>query len=72
MKKLYRTSDDKMIAGVCGGLGRYFTVDSTLIRLGFVFIGLLTGIVPMVVAYIVGWIIIPLDSRASQDHSSSP
>ena len=59
MKKLYRSHRDKMIAGVCGGLGEMYSVDSTMIRLAFVFIGLITGILPLVVAYIIGWIIIP-------------
>ncbi len=48
-----------MIAGICGGLGEMFEIDPTLIRLGLVFIGLVTGIVPLVIAYILGWIIIP-------------
>ena len=48
-----------MIAGICGGLGELFEIDPTLIRLGLVFIGLATGIVPLVIAYIIGWIIIP-------------
>lgn len=60
MKKIYRSRSDKKIAGICGGLGELFSVDSTLIRLAVVFIGLVTGILPMVVAYIVGWLIIPL------------
>ncbi|MDA2919813.1 PspC domain-containing protein [Desulfobacterota bacterium AH_259_B03_O07] len=59
MKKLYRSHRDNMIAGVCGGLGEMYSVDSTMIRLAFVFIGLITGILPLVVAYIIGWIIIP-------------
>ena len=64
MKKLYRSSEDRKIAGICGGLGEYFSVDSTLIRLAFVFITLLTAIIPMIVAYLVGWIIIP-EARSS-------
>jgi len=59
MRKIYRSKRDKMIAGICGGLGEMFEFDSTLIRLGLVFIGLVTGIVPLVIAYILGWIIIP-------------
>ena len=49
-----------MIAGICGGLGEMFEIDSTLIRLALVFIGLATGVLPIIVAYIVGWIIIPI------------
>lgn len=59
MKKIFRSKSDKMIAGICGGLGELFEIDPTLIRLGLVFIGLATGIVPLVIAYIIGWIIIP-------------
>lgn len=39
-KKLYRSSNDKKIAGVCGGLGEYFNIDPTLIRIAFL-VGLL-------------------------------
>lgn len=60
VKKLYRSQTDKKIAGICGGLGEIFSTDSTLIRLAVVFIGLVTAIVPVVVAYIVGWMIIPI------------
>ena len=60
MKKLYRSQKDKMIAGICGGLGEMFEIDSTLIRLALVFIGLATGVLPIIVAYIVGCIIIPI------------
>ena len=59
IRKLYRSSHDKMIAGICGGLGEMFSVDSTLIRLGVVVIGIVTGVLPVLIAYIIGWIIIP-------------
>jgi phage shock protein C len=48
-----------MIAGICGGMGEVYEIDPTLIRLGLVFVGLATGIMPAVVAYIIGAIIIP-------------
>jgi phage shock protein C len=60
MKKIFRSEKDKKIAGICGGLGEMFSVDSTLIRLAVVFIGLVTGILPIIIAYIVGWMIIPV------------
>lgn len=59
MKNLYRSQNDKMVAGICGGLGERFSIDPTLIRLAMVFVGVASGILPMVAAYIVGWIIIP-------------
>ncbi len=59
MKKLYRSKKDKKIAGIFGGLGEIFSIDPTILRLAFVFIGLATGIIPVLVAYLVGWVIIP-------------
>jgi len=40
-------------------LGEIFSIDPTLLRLAFVFIGLATGIFPLLIAYLVGWVIIP-------------
>ena len=59
MKKIYRSQEDKKIAGILGGLGELFDIDPTLLRLVFVFIGLATGVIPLIVAYLAGWIIIP-------------
>lgn len=64
MKRLYRSRTNKVIAGVCGGIGEYFDVDPVLIRLiwiMFVFIGL-SG----VLAYIIAWIVIPKDPMQSK------
>jgi phage shock protein PspC (stress-responsive transcriptional regulator) len=59
MKRLYRSQKDKKIAGIFGGLGEIFSIDPTLLRLAFVFIGLATGVFPLLIAYLVGWVIIP-------------
>jgi phage shock protein C len=59
MKRLYRSRTDKKIAGIFGGLGELYTIDPTLLRLVAVFLAIATGLVPLVVAYLVGWIIIP-------------
>ena len=56
MKKLYKSKTDKKICGVCGGLGEYFNVDSTIIRLAAVLLGFTGG---GLLAYIVAAIIIP-------------
>ena len=57
-KKLYRSSTNKMIAGVCGGIGEYFSIDPTIIRLIWVVFTLLSvGI--GILAYILAAIIIP-------------
>jgi phage shock protein C len=55
-----------LIAGICGGMGDVYDIDPTLIRLGLIFLGLATGIVPALVAYIVGAIIIPLGPLLEQ------
>ncbi|MGB9299877.1 MAG: PspC domain-containing protein [Anaerolineae bacterium] len=60
MKRLYRSRTDRIIAGIYGGTGDVYDIDPTLIRLVLVFLGLAIGIVPLLVAYIVGAIIIPL------------
>ena len=59
MKKLYASKKDKMVAGICAGIGEMLDIDPTIIRLAFVFIGIATAIFPLVIAYIIGWIIIP-------------
>ncbi|MBO4837369.1 MAG: PspC domain-containing protein [Clostridia bacterium] len=57
MKKITRSRNNRMIAGVCGGIGEYFNVDPTLIRLGFVALSFLAGGGLMV--YIIAAVIIP-------------
>ena len=55
-KKLYRNVQNKMVAGVCAGVGEYLNIDATIIRLIWALIGLTgTGIV----AYLVAALIIP-------------
>ena len=61
-KKLYRSIDDKKIAGVCGGLGEYFDIDPTIIRLALVALVLAGG--SGVLAYILAWIIVPEQPQA--------
>lgn len=60
MKKLYRCRWDKKLAGVCGGLGQYFQCDPTLIRLAVVFVCIITGFAPLILAYIVMALVVPL------------
>jgi phage shock protein C len=59
MKKLYLSETDRKVGGVCGGIGETYDIDPTLIRLIFVFVDLATGIIPLLVAYVVAWAIIP-------------
>ncbi|MFQ5584212.1 MAG: PspC domain-containing protein [Calditrichia bacterium] len=57
-KSLLRSRTDKMLAGVCGGIAKYFNIDSSLVRLGWVFATLLTGGIG-IIAYIVLIIVVP-------------
>ena len=59
-KRLYRSRKDKMIAGVAGGLGEYFNVDPTIVRLVFVLLALAGG--PGVLLYFIMWIITPVEN----------
>ncbi|HOE13676.1 MAG TPA: PspC domain-containing protein [Candidatus Saccharicenans sp.] len=63
-KKLYRSTRQKMVGGVCGGLAEYFDLDVSLIRLIFVGLALLTAILPMVLFYLIAWLIIPLEPKS--------
>ncbi len=56
-KRLYRSYTDKMLGGVCGGLGEYFDIDPVLIRVLFVVAVLFGG--GGILAYIILWIIVP-------------
>ena len=56
-RKLYKSNQNKMIAGVCGGLGEFFDVDPTLIRLLWVIFALAAG--SGLLVYIASAIIFP-------------
>jgi phage shock protein C len=56
-KRLIRSTTDRKVAGVAGGLARYFEIDPTFVRLAFVVLALLNGI--GVLFYLVLWLVIP-------------
>jgi len=53
MSQLHRSTSDKWIAGVCGGLAETYSWDSNLVRLIYILLGLLLGIIPFIVVYII-------------------
>lgn len=61
-KKLYRSNTDKMIAGVCGGLGKYLGLDPTVIRLIFALLFVFAG--SGLLLYIILAVMIPLEPPA--------
>ncbi|MCK4595347.1 PspC domain-containing protein [candidate division WOR-3 bacterium] len=67
MKRLYRSKKDKLIGGVCGGIGEYFNVDSVLIRVLLLLFTFLGG--AGVLAYIIAWIVIPSQEDVKKGRS---
>ncbi len=59
-KRLTRSSTDKMLGGVCGGLASYFDTDPTVIRL-IAIVALFLSVGTAVIAYLIAWAIMPLD-----------
>jgi phage shock protein C len=61
VKRLYRSGENRILAGICGGLGEYFGTDPVLIRLLWVLFSLAYG--TGILAYIIAWIIIPRNPK---------
>jgi phage shock protein C len=59
VRRLYRSRTNRVLAGVCGGIAEHYGSDPTAVRLAAVVLALFTGIVPMVVAYIVAALVVP-------------
>jgi phage shock protein C len=65
--RLYRSTTDRQIAGVCGGLAHYFSVDVTLVRIAFV-VAAFTSV--GLLAYIVLWIAVPEGPVGTEAHEA--
>ncbi len=59
MKHLYRSEKNKVWAGILGGIGEYLEVDPVLIRVIFVFLMIITGVFPGIIAYFICLFIVP-------------
>lgn len=58
-RKIYLSSSDKIVGGVCGGLAEYLGTDPTLVRLIAVILTIMTSVAPGVIIYLIAWVIIP-------------
>jgi phage shock protein PspC (stress-responsive transcriptional regulator) len=58
-KRLYRSRTDRKIAGVCGGLGKYFNMDPVIFRI--IWVALALGLGAGVIAYLIFWLVVPED-----------
>jgi phage shock protein PspC (stress-responsive transcriptional regulator) len=63
-RRLVRSSNDRMLAGVCGGIGKYLDMDPTLVRVLYAVLAFFTGIVPGLVVYVVLAFLLPSDQDA--------
>lgn len=57
LKKFRRSTTDRRIAGLFGGLGDSLQIDPTYLRLAFLLLAIVTGVIPCVIAYAIGWAI---------------
>lgn len=58
-RPLRRSTHNRMIAGICGGLGEYFGIDPTLVRVMYVIGSLISVAFPGALIYLILWLIIP-------------
>ncbi len=71
-RRLLRSRTNRVFAGVCAGIADYFGGDPTMVRLGAAILGIVTGIVPMLVVYIVAAIVIPERGGAPAGEAVGP
>jgi phage shock protein C len=71
-KRLYRSRSDRMIAGVCAGMGKYLGIDATVIRLLFALLAIFTGVVPGLILYLIMMFIVPDEPLETPPASPEP
>ena len=72
MKRYQPSRHDRKIAGVCGGLGEYLDLDSTIVRLAFVLVGAITGFLPLMIGYCVAWVVVPKEPEPKVRVATGP
>ena len=60
---LYRSSNDYMIGGVCGGIARWLDWDPTVVRVAYVLLSLFSAAFPGILVYIILWILMPASNH---------
>ncbi len=58
-KRLLRSSSDRWVAGVCGGIAEYFGWDPAIVRLAYVLLSVFSAAFPSLLVYIILWLIMP-------------
>ena len=59
MKYLYKSKTNRIVSGIIGGLGEYYQIDPTLLRLATLLIIIITGVFPGIIVYIAAMVIVP-------------
>ena len=63
MKKIFLSETNKKLGGVIGGIGETYDIDPTLLRIFVILLAILTGFVPVIVAYFLVWLVMPHKSN---------
>lgn len=69
-KRLYRSRSNRIFAGVCGGVGEFFDIDPTIIRLVWLLVVIFTGVFPGLVAYIIAVLVVPEHRPRVHEHGN--
>lgn len=64
-KKLRRSTSEKVVAGVLGGLAEYFGLDVTLVRLLYVVVSIFSAAFPGLLVYIILWVVMPVNDSST-------
>ncbi len=70
-KKLRRSTSEKVVAGVLGGLAEYFGVDVTIIRLIFVLVSIFSIAYGGLIIYVIFWAVMPVESSADHQNETT-
>lgn len=72
MKRLTRIPSKGVIAGVIAGFAEYFAIEVTVLRVAFIVALLMTGFIPLGLAYIIAIFIMPIEGPIIHEHKEAP
>ncbi len=67
MTRLYRSEEDRILGGVCGGLAEIYDLDPSIVRLAAILL-ILSGVTP--VLYLAAWLVIPPESEVKEEEET--